>query len=199
MAVADGATVTAVAVLYARRDSIYKLDPRCDVYDIDRDARTFPGDRPVIAHPPCRSWGSFRNFAKPAPGEKDLGLLAVQQVRENFGVLEHPALSTLWPAAGLPRPGDRQDKFGGWTLAVDQDWFGHRAQKRTFLYIVGADPRDIPAFPLSLDIPPRVMTNRKGLRSGMEGYRPEVTEPEREATPPLFASWLVDLVQGMPA
>jgi len=43
-----------VAVLFARADSIYKSLPDCDVYDIERDARTYDGPWPVVAHPPCR-------------------------------------------------------------------------------------------------------------------------------------------------
>lgn len=46
-----------VAVLFARRDSIYKLMPWANVYDDQRDALTWPGGTPVIAHPPCREWG----------------------------------------------------------------------------------------------------------------------------------------------
>lgn len=34
-----------VAVLFARADSIYKTMPQCDVYDIERDARTTRGGR----------------------------------------------------------------------------------------------------------------------------------------------------------
>lgn len=32
-----------VAILFARADSVYKTLPGCDVYDIERDALTFPG------------------------------------------------------------------------------------------------------------------------------------------------------------
>ena len=44
-----------VAVLFARKDSIYKEFEQCDVYDIERNALTFSGGIPIIAHPPCRS------------------------------------------------------------------------------------------------------------------------------------------------
>ena len=52
-----------VAVLFARADSVYKTLPGCDVYDIDRDALTFPGGNQVVAHPPCRAWGQLRYWA----------------------------------------------------------------------------------------------------------------------------------------
>ena len=92
-----------IAVLFARQDSIYKTLPGCDVLDIERDARNWPGGCPVVAHPPCRAWGRLRAFAKPRNDEKELALLAIEHVRQFGGVLEHPAASTLWDAAGLRR------------------------------------------------------------------------------------------------
>jgi hypothetical protein len=119
----------------------------------------------------------------------------VGQVRQWGGVLEHPAASTLWPVAGLPNPGKGSDDYGGWTLAIDQDWFGHRAQKATRLYIVGCKPADIPNFPLKLEEPTHVVSPWRGLRAGMPGYRPQLRKAEREHTPPELARWLVDLAR----
>jgi len=167
-----------VAVLFARADSIYKSIPDVEVFDLARDARTFYGGRPVVAHPPCRAWGRLRTFAKPRPDEKMLALFAVHAVRRNGGVLEHPAKSTLWAAAGLPLPGARDD-FGGWTLGVHQSDFGHSAPKATWLYIVGVEPRDIPALPFDLADPVGRVEN--------------MSKPDRERTPPAFASWLINL------
>ena len=128
-----------VAALFVRQDSIYKRMPGVDAWDIERDARRWPGGCPVIAHPPCRGWGKLSYFAKPRSGELELGPWAVAQVRRFGGVLEHPKDSKLWAAAGLPRPGQRDD-FGGWTLPITQHWWGHRAEKYTWLYIVGVSP-----------------------------------------------------------
>lgn len=178
-----------VAVLFARADSIYKTLPGCDVWDIERDARRWPGGCPVVAHPPCRAWGRLRMFANPRPDEKDLALWAVEQVRRWGGVLEHPAGSALWAAAELPAPG-RFDAVGGWTLAIHQHWFGHRAEKSTLLYIVGVAPRDIPDMPMRLDEPTHVVQSRKRV-----DYRPHITKAEREHTPPYLARWLVDLAR----
>lgn len=165
-----------VAVLFAREDSIYKRMARCDVFDRHRDARTFHGGRPVIAHPPCRAWGRLRHLAKPRPDEKALALFAVDSVRRNGGVLEHPAHSTLWPAAGLPRPGTR-DAFGGWTLPVYQDQFGHPCPKATWLYIVGVAPAALPPIPFRLGhAPGRIVSI--GDRTW------------RERTPDALAEWL---------
>jgi hypothetical protein len=184
--------VKTVAVLFARADSIYKTLPGCDVYDINRDARTWPGGCPVVAHPPCRAWASLRNWAKPREGEKDLALWAVAQIRAWGGVLEHPALSTLWTVAALPKSGEH-DKFGGWTLVADQHWWGHRARKRTRLYICGIKPSDIPTMPMRLGD----ATHTVGLWSGRDRAtcRPSIAKHEYEETPTEFALWLVKLAR----
>jgi len=70
-----------VAVLFARADSVYKTLPLADVWDIERDARKWPGGCPVVAHPPCRAWGRLRKFAHPRKGERQLAVWAVRQVR----------------------------------------------------------------------------------------------------------------------
>ncbi|MCT9011947.1 hypothetical protein N6G05_00020 [Cupriavidus gilardii] len=181
-----------VAVLFARTDSVYKTLPGCDVWDIERDALRWLGGAPVVAHPPCRAWASLRHCAKPREGEKNLAFVAIQNVRRWGGVLEHPQLSTLWEIAGLPEPGQR-DEFGGWTLIVDQNWFGHRARKRTRLYIVGCEPVSIPSMPIVLG----EATHTVGLWSGRNKAkaRPSISKREFEATPPMFASWLVELAR----
>jgi len=192
--------VTAVAVLFARGDSHYKALPMCDVWDAERDARRFTGGTAVVAHPPCRAWGRLRHFAKPRHDEKELALFAVRQVRACGGVLEHPAHSTLWPAAGLPAPGQR-DEFGGWTLPVVQSWWGHRAEKATWFYIVGCEPGDIPDVPMVLGEASHVIAQCKSLPDGTRvtkghpKWRPECSKSEREHTPPQLAAWLVDLAR----
>lgn len=191
--VARAGAFSGIAVLFARADSVYKTIPGLDVYDIERDARTWPGGCPVIAHPPCRAWGRLRHMASPRPDEKDLARWAVRQVRTWGGVLEHPNASTLWRDQGLPSPGFR-DAYGGWTLPVCQYWFGHRAEKRTLLYIVGCDPQDIPAYPMTMQRATHVVGTSGRRKDGSRLQdRPEITKAEREHTPPAFAHWLVDL------
>lgn len=178
-----------VAVLFARADSHYKQLAGVEVYDIDRDARTYDGPWPVVAHPPCRAWGRLRTFANPRPDERNLARLAVALVREFGGVLEHPAGSTLWRSQSLPLPGER-DAFGGWTLAAPQFWWGHRAEKATWFYVVGCEPADMPELPLALGEPTHVVqTNKRG------DQRPHITKAEREHTPPALAAWLVELAR----
>lgn len=188
-----------VAVLFARADSIYKTLPDVDVWDIERDARKWPGGCPVVAHPPCRAWGRLSHMAKPRPDEMDLARWAVAQVREWGGVLEHPSGSKLWGDQGLPVPGKR-DKWGGHTVPIDQNWFGHRARKSTLLYVVGCAPADMPVMPIVLGAAPCIIGtpgrfNGKRLKRGDQGWRPEVTHAEREHTPPELAIWLVELAR----
>lgn len=179
-----------VAALFVRGDSVYKKLPGVDCWDIERDARKWPGGVPVVAHPPCRAWGQLRHFAKPREDEAALALFAVDMVRQFGGVLEHPKNSALWPAAGLPEP-CRVDEFGGWTMPVDQNWWGHRAQKATRLYIVGCGALEIPPLPLVLGDASHVVKRPSG--AARAAARPEITKAEREHTPPDLARWLVDL------
>ncbi|GAA0834716.1 hypothetical protein [Cupriavidus pauculus] len=178
-----------IAVLFARADSNYKDLPGCDVWDFERNALNWPGGTPVIAHPPCRGWGRMRQFAQPREGEKELALWAVDQVRSFGGVLEHPERSTLWGAAGLPDVGKR-DAFGGWTLGIHQHEFGHRAEKATFLYIVGCEPANLPDMPLRLDEPTHCIRPTRSYPR-----KPSVTKAEREHTPPALAAWLCEVAR----
>ena len=161
-----------------------------DVWDIDRDARLWPGGTPAIAHPPCRTWGRLRHFAtKAPPDEHALALLALALVRQYGGIVEHPQGSQLWPEAGLPQPGKQRDEYGGWTLGIDQWWWGHRAQKRTLLYFVGIPPKAVQV-PLRLGEPTHVVQSRKRT-----GSLPHIAKAEREQTPLALAIWLVALAR----
>lgn len=180
-----------VAVLFARADSIYKEIPWVDVYDAQRDARTYDGPYPVVAHPPCRAWGRLRKFARPRPDERNLGRLAVALVREFGGVLEHPAGSTLWGAQRLPMPASgERDQYGGWTLAAPQKWWGHKAEKSTWFYIVGCAHGDVPDLPIVLGDATHVVQSRK-----RHDYRPHISKAEREHTPQPLAQWLIELAR----
>jgi hypothetical protein len=183
-----------VAVLFARKDSIYKTLPDCDVWDIDRDARNWTGGSPLVAHPPCRAWGRLAHMAKPRPDEKDLARFAVAMIRQHGGVLEHPSGSRLWADQQLGTI-DAPDAFGGWTLPVHQHWFGHLAEKSTLLYIVGCSPADVPAIPMKLGKAEYVVASslhRKGIE---RRSRPEIPDAMREHTPIELAKWLVEVAR----
>lgn len=137
------------AVLFARPDSNYKLLSGLDVYDTKRDALTWIGDLPVITHPPYEQWSRLRRFSRIDPYSKSMAYFALDQVRRNGGVLEHPAFSSLWPEANLPSHGSF-DAYSGWTLPIKQYWFGNPTDKSSFLYIVGIHPQEIPTIPYPL-------------------------------------------------
>ena len=186
----------AVVVLFVRSDSIYKTLPGVECYDAERDARTWPGGCPVVAHPPCRAWSALAHLAKPAPGEMDLARFAVRMVRENGGVLEHPASSRLWRDQALPEPGAGKDAAGGWTMTAPQWWWGHRADKPTRFYICGCDPRDVPAVPFCLgDAPCVVTTSKRKCETPPSEWRERLGNREKEATPERLAAWLVELAR----
>lgn len=177
-----------ITVLFARKDSIYK-SMGLDVWDIDRNAMNFDGSNPVIAHPPCRMWGKLSYFAKPRLGEEKTAFHAIDRVRQNGGILEHPAYSKLWKVAGLPRPGSGCDEFGGYTIDIDQSWFGHKARKRTWLYIVGVKESELPVITISFDAIQFCISTSKGRA---RGRLKEVTHAEREHTPEKLAKWLIE-------
>ena len=183
-------TLQPVAALFVRADSVYKQMVGVDAWDAERDARAWPGGCPVVAHPPCRAWGRLRQFAKPRSGEKELALFALRQIRQFGGVLEHPAESSLWNEAFLPKPGEFQDEYGGWSIAVEQFHWGHRAEKATWLYIVGCAPRDLPPIPFRPGRPTHCVRPTKSYPR-----LPSITKAEREHTPPAFAEWLVQVAQ----
>lgn len=185
-----------ISILFARSDSIYKTIPGLDVWDEGRDARLWPGGNAVVAHPPCRTWGCLKYFATAAPPhEHALGPWAIEQVRRWGGVLEHPKGSTLFRECGCALPAGLPDQWGGVTVEVDQFHWGHKARKRTLLYIVGA--KNLPPFPVRLGKPTHVIDRpgsaRKEERPNTAGLLPWVSHKEREATPVDFAKWLVDL------
>jgi hypothetical protein len=104
--------------------------------------------------------------------------MAVEQVRRWGGVLEHPAHSRLWAAADLPRPGELPDGHEGYTIHVEQGWWGHAAPKPTWLYLVGV-PREVVVLP--------------ALRSQPIGRVERMAKTRRHLTPPDFARYLVSL------
>ena len=190
-----------VAALFVRRDSIYKALPGVECYDEWRDARTFPGGMPVVAHPPCRTWGTLAHWAKAPEAEHGLALWAVQQVRQWGGVLEHPATSGLWREGHLAAPTALRlpDEYGGWTLECDQFHWGHLAQKRTRLYIVGT--KQTPPIPFRDGEPTHCVSSLSGKRVSAEErhrspkYKPELGPNRRDKTPPEFARWLIAIAR----
>lgn len=176
-----------VSVLFVQSNSIYK-SLNVDCWDKGRDARNYIGTNPIIAHPPCRSWGKLSHFSKHPDDEPGLALYAISLIHKNGGVLEHPRGSRLFPTY-LPFPG-KKDAFGGFTISIDQFWFGHKAKKNTFIYICGTTLNDLPALPLRFDAIEHVINS-----SSRKKYCniKEVSKFERSATPLNLAFWLIEV------
>ena len=137
-----------VAALFVLADGPYSGLAQVDLWDESRDARLYDGPYPVVAHPPCARWGRYWHGGPSARVRKIKGddggffIAALEAVRRFGGVLEHPAASSAWKAFDLktpPRSGGwvSADFRGGWTCCVDQQYYGHRAQKATWLYAHG--------------------------------------------------------------
>ena len=142
-----------IAALYVDPSGPYIGLPDVDPWDEARDARTYAGPWPVVAHPPCARWGRYWFGGPSVKVRRELGddegcfAAALTAVRRFGGVLEHPEGSHAWRRFGLmcpPRLGGWiiADWFGsqGWTCCVEQGHYGHRARKATWLYAVGVDP-----------------------------------------------------------
>lgn len=180
--------VETVAVLYVDPRGPYPSIVR-HWYGAERDARTYAGPLPIVAHPPCGPWGRLRHLC--TQQDATCGPHAVDMVRRYGGVLEHPAGSRLFRCRGMPHPGELPDAWGGVTYEVSQCDWGHPARKRTWLYVVGAPPLAIPPAP-----PPREPTHwASGSRNAPRGPVPPgikvCSAEQRRRTPRAFAEWLV--------
>lgn len=143
-----------VAALYVETDGAYFGLPDVDPWDKIRDARSYDGPHPVVAHPPCQRWGKMwfgsplvvkRTGVRKKLGD-DGGCFesALASVRKWGGVIEHPWQSKAWPHFGInvpPRTGGwiNADFEGGWTCCVEQGRYGHYARKPTLLLAYGCE------------------------------------------------------------
>lgn len=179
-----------VAVLFASRVSIYHEladELNLEVYDEPRDARTFTGGMPIVAHPPCRSWSAYTaHQSKPQPGERQLALWCVEQLRKYGGVLEQPAHSRLFEASNIPRPSDNA-KDNEWSAQVWQSWWGFEIRKRTWLAFFHVSQSAV-EFPFALwdQYPDRKIWNKKSTNN-------------RARTCEAMARWLVDAARNSTA
>jgi hypothetical protein len=197
-----------IAALYVQRDGAYSGLSDVDVWDEARDARTYAGPWPVVAHPPCQRWGRFWHGSPRKPHQHTLGddggcfAAALASVRRWGGVLEHPADSHAWREHGLlapPRTGGWivADWQGGWSCNVEQGFYGHTARKGTWLYVNGCE---LPSLrwgegeqrldPVMVERHGYEYARRKGLVSMVGGKRK--TEI-RNATPPTFRDLLISI------
>lgn len=170
-----------IPILFTQVNSNYLSYPFADCYDEKRDALTFSGHQAVIAHPPCRLWSRLRQFSTAPIQEKELAIWAINLVRKNGGILEHPAGSSLFSFMNIPRDGS-YDEFGGFILSIHQHWFGYPARKKTYLYICGCTRSQLPSFPLSFNAIEYSVSNSKVLK--------EIPKRERSTTPSALCEFL---------
>lgn len=192
-----------VAALYVETDGCYYGLPGVDPWDIGRDARSYAGPHPVVAHPPCQRWGAMANvnFARwggdhNKPGN-DGGCFAaaLAAVRKWGGVLEHPAKSRAFSAHGLSEPdgeGWQRDIDRGWVCEVWQSAYGHRANKATWLYYFGE------ALPPQMNWARPIGTHQVGFHDqrGKEANKPTLSPKEARATPIEFRDALLAIARA---
>lgn len=171
-----------IAALYVCHDGPYFGRAGVDPWPEERDARTYAGPHPVVAHPPCATWCRLWKRTGRAKGDDDgCFAAALAAVRRWGGVLEHPADSGAWAAHGLPQPAEGAWTQGildpGWSTEIRQSTYGHRAEKRTWLYYVGPPP------------PPLLWNVREPVRQPVNN----MDTTERRRTPPAFADLLISL------
>lgn len=165
---ADRAPGSLIAALFVLNDGPYFALQHVDPWAITRDARTYAGPHPVVAHPPCERWGRYWGGAPKTWPRLKLGddggcfATALHAVRVWGGVLEHPEGSHAWRWFGLntpPRKGGwvRADWLGGWSCCVEQGHYGHLSRKPTWLYACGFDPPPLIWGPSEQRIHPRAL------------------------------------------
>jgi len=182
-------------------------------WDEKRDARTYTGPWPVVAHPPCQRWGRYWSggpmLAKTPQAKKkgdDGGCFAaaIAAVRTWGGVLEHPEASYAWPAFGLIAPPKSGGWFAagdwiGWTCCVEQGHFGHRSRKATWLYAAHVTELPLPTWGNSgkahrlARLDDGFHTAEERRRSQKRGTLSRLSKFQRLATPVAFAEWLISL------
>lgn len=180
---------TETVVLFAQVQSTYK-ELNCDVYDIERNALTCTRLEAAIYHPPCRTWGRLYKLSNWVAGEHWLAVWSVVRIWKYGGVLEHPAGSKLWKLMRLPLPVSGTDIRGGFSISIDQFWFGHKCKKNTWIYIKGCELNDIPVIPLNFNLITHCISSTSS-RSGLL----EVSKKWREKTPVELAKWLIQITK----
>lgn len=206
-----------IAALYVETGGAYYGLPGVDPWDEARDARTYAGPHPVVAHPPCQRWGKMW-FGQPLTvkltGRRkkkgdDGGCFdrALWALRTFGGVLEHPWGSHAWQWFGLnvpPREGGwiNADFFGGWTCCVEQGRFGHYARKPTMLLAYHVP--ELPSLPWGKSearLDPAVverMGEKRARRLGEVGARGGGTDSTpRIHTPEPFRDLLIGMARSV--
>jgi hypothetical protein len=73
---------------------------------------------------------------------------------------------------------------------VNQSWFGHRAKKKTMLYICGTKKECIPSCSPNFNMVEYALENKK-----KSTFKKRLPKKERVATPLPFALFLIEMVK----
>lgn len=189
------------SVCAARGGAYYGLEG-VDPWDEERDARTYAGPWPVVAHPPCSRWCRLAGLVEARWGHRrgeDGGCFAaaLSAVRRWGGVLEHPAYSDAWAAYDLPTPprggGWVRGLCGGWSCHVEQGRYGHAAKKATWLYCYGVTP---PSLRWGAAHEAGALVSWCGNRVRSGEIRPRLGKQAAIATPPEFREALLAIARS---
>jgi hypothetical protein len=197
-----------VAALFVNPEGAYAGLPDVEVWDAARDARSYGGPHPVVAHPPCQRWGRYWHGTPNKPHQFDLGAdqgcfaVALWAVRTFGGVLEHPAHSEAWDWYGIMPPltggWHRADSFGGCTCSIEGH-FGHLARKGTWLYAAHVELPSLPWGRGAQRLPAGYVERvgyEKARRTGvMAAVGGKAKTQIREATPPEFRDLLLSIAR----
>jgi hypothetical protein len=178
-----------IAALYVETNGVYYGLPDVDPWDEQRDARLYAGPWPVVAHPPCARWSRLASIHRdrwPIGADGGCFIAALHAVRTFGGVLEQPAESYAWARFNLPEParnGWATSLFDpGYATEIDQARYGHRARKRTWLYLVGSEPPALDWREAREMYPLENMNSHNG---------------EASRTPPAFRDVLLDMARSV--
>lgn len=193
-----------IAALFVQTNGCYFGVPAVDPWDEERDARSYPGPHPVVAHPPCQRWGKMY-FGQPLTvkrtGERkilgdDGGCFksALASVRRFGGVLEHPEGSHAYAHFNIEQPPREggwivADKHGGFACCVEQGRYGHYARKATWLYTYGcrvlpeldwgkSEAKLDPAIVERMGLARAKRLGEVGARGGGKDSSPRIATPE---------------------
>ena len=194
-----------IAALYVEPDGPYAGLDGVEVWDEARDARTYAGPHPVVAHPPCARWSILAGLVESLGGKpkrEDGGCFAaaLAAVRNYGGVLEHPERSAAWKCFGLNKPPTsggwvNADWEGGWTCCVAQSSYGHRARKLTWLYAVGIE---LPSLRWGRGPATEVKVCTEGWQRGMGGVKQKkLSGAEKRLTPEPFRNLLLSMARSV--
>lgn len=200
-----------IAALFVEPGGPYFERQDIDPWPASRDARSYAGPWPVVAHPPCERWGRYWPGGPSARVRRQLGddhgcfAAALLAVSRFGGILEHPQASHAWRAFGINLPPFRggwieAGPWGGWTCCVEQGHFGHAARKATWLYAVGMRREDLPDLPwgpapkgLRLDLGFHSAEERR--RAVRTGARQRLSKRQCLLTPPAFAELMIGIAR----